>query len=189
MEKVKLKKFSKKELRRDFYPMFLDLIEKGFKIESLLLMLATWNFANFRYAIKGFNLYKFKKTIEDLTPLFNKFQKEDFKTIDFGKYSKDIKKIYKKLSNLKGVQKTGASKIMHLLAPKVFVMWDSYIRNHYDFKKGDANEYLKFLELMRKKFSCVKNSEGRTIPKLIDEHNYKTITEPALLKNKLKRKS
>jgi len=56
-----IKKFSKKELRWDFYPMFLKLIKSGFKIEALLLMLSTWNFASFRYAVRSFNLDYFKK--------------------------------------------------------------------------------------------------------------------------------
>jgi len=88
---------------------------------------------------------------------------------------------------MKGVQKTGASKILHLLFPKIFVMWDGYIRKYYKFRNGDEEDYLNFLKLMQKLFPYVKDYKGRTAPKLIDEHNYKTITMKELNK-KLKSK-
>jgi len=73
---------------------------------------------------------------------------------------------------------------MHLKIPQVFVMWDGYIRSYYGFKNGDAEDYFNFLKKMQSKFPDVKEMFGRTIPKLIDEHNYKTITKPALEKKK-----
>ena len=187
MQKLKLKRFSEKELRWDFYPMFLKLIDKGFEIEALLFMLATWNFASFRYALRDFNLDKFIETIDKVKIILKPLKKKSFKNINFDKYSKEIKQAFKLLSEIKGIQKTGAPKILHLLFPKVFVMWDSYIRKHYGFKKGDENDYLNFLKLMREKFPTVESLNGRTAAKLIDEHNYKTITMPALEKNRLKR--
>jgi endonuclease III-like uncharacterized protein len=167
--------------------MFLRLINNGFEIEALLFMLSTWNFASFRYAVRGFNLDKFVKTINKVKSLLAPLKKENFKNINFDKYSKEIKRSFKLLADIKGIQKTGAPKILHFLFPKVFVMWDSYIRKYYGFKKGDENDYLNFLKLMQEKFPNVKSLNGRTVTKLIDEHNYKTITMPALKKNKLKR--
>ena len=187
MQKSKLKRFSKKELRWDFYPMFLKLINNGFEIEALLFMLSTWNFASFRYALRGFNLDKFIKTIDKVKITLKPLREKSFRNINFDKYSKEIKKSFKLLSDIKGVQKTGTPKVLHLLFPKVFVMWDGYIRKYYGFKKGDENDYLNFLKLMQEKFPEVKSSNGRTEAKLIDEHNYKTITMPALKNNKLKR--
>lgn len=185
--KKALRRFTKKELRWDFYPMFLDLMRKGLEIEAYLLMLSTWNFACFRYAVRSFNLDKFKLAFKKLEPHFKKFKKLDFQTIDFDKYQKDIKKIFLTLSEIKGVQKTGAPKLMHLKVQQVFVMWDTYIRNYYGFKKGDADDYFDFLKLMQKDFHNVKARSDRTIAKLIDEHNFKTITEPALRKIKLQK--
>ena len=185
MQSIRLLKFSKKESRWDFYPMFFKLMRKGFKIEAFLLMLSTWNFACFRYALRGFNLDKFKRAIKGVEPYIKKMGKENFDTINFDKYSKDIKKMFKILSRIKGVQKTGAPKLMHLMAPRVFVMWDAYIRNYYGFKKGDENDYFSFLKSMQEKFPNVKNFSGRTAAKLIDEHNFKLITIPALRKVKL----
>jgi len=182
MKKAKLKKFTTKELRLGFYPMFLKLKKKGFEIEALLLMLATWNFASFRYAVRGFNLDEFIKIIKKVKSILKLLQKEDFKNINFDKYSKEIKKSFRLLSGMKGIQKTGASKVLHILFPKIFVMWDGYIRRYYGFKKGDENDYLNFLKLMQQKFFYVKDLKERTAAKLIDEHNYKTITMPTLKK-------
>lgn len=188
MQKTKLLKFSERELRWDFYPMFFGLMKKGCKVEASLLMLSTWNFACFRYAVRGFNLDRFTKVIKNVEFTLKRLQREDFRTIDFNKYSKEIKKGFKILADIKGIQKTGAPKIMHLMVPRVFVMWDAYIRDYYGFKKGDANDYLAFLKLMQKQFPNIKSSSSRTAAKLIDEHNYITITVPALRKNKSKNK-
>jgi len=187
MQKSKLQKFTTKELRWDFYSMFIRLKDKGFEIEALLFMLATWNFASFRYAVREFNLDEFIKTVNKVKSILKPLEKEDFKNIDFDKYLGEIKQSFKLLARIKGIQKTGASKILHLLFPKIFVMWDAYIRNYYGFKKGNEDDYLNFLELMQKKFSEVRNSGIRTATKLIDEHNYKTITMLALKNNKLKK--
>lgn len=184
--KNKLKKFSKKELRWDFYPMFLNLIKNKLEIEAYLLMLSTWNFACFRYAVRGFNLDNFIRTFKKLEPKFKKFSKLNFKAINLEKYKKDVKNIFSALSKIKGVQKTGAPKLMHLKVPKVFVMWDVYIRNYYGFKNGDADDYFNFLKKMQSMFPDARGMEGRTAAKLIDEHNFITITQPALLKNKRK---
>jgi len=181
---MKLKRFTDKEIRWDFYPMFLDLMQNGFEIEAFLLILSTWNFARFRYAMRSFNLDKFKNTIKKLNPIFKKFEKCDFKTINFDKYKKDIKQIFKTLALIKGVEKTGAPKLMHLKVPKVFVMWDMYIRNYYGFNKGDADDYLNFLKKMQSLFKEAETSKNRTLAKYIDEHNFKTITESILKKNR-----
>jgi len=184
MKKTKLQKFSEKELRWDFYPMFIKLQNKRFEIEALLFMLSTWNFASFRYAVRGFNLDEFIKTIKKVKFFLKPLKKETFKNINFDKYSEEIKKSFRLLSAIKGVQKTGASKVLHLLFPKIFVMWDGYIRRYYGFKKGNESDYLNFLKLMQKKFPNLKKYKGRSVPKLIDEYNYKAITMLALAKKK-----
>ena len=182
----KLAKFSSRELRWDFYPMFLRLMEAGFETEAMLFILSTWNFARFRYAIRSFDLDHFQKVLKTLEPPFDKLKKENFKTINFDKYKEDIGKIFISLSLIKGIEKTGAPKLMHLKIPEVFVMWDSFIRNYYGFKKGDGEDYFAFLKLMQEKFKNAKINQGRTLAKSIDEHNYKTITEKILRRKSLK---
>jgi len=186
---MKLKRFTNREIRWDFYPMFLKLKESDFTIEACLLMLSTWNFACFRFAMKEFNLDHFIQTMKEVELLLKEVKIKSFNTINFDIYKTNIKKSFTKLANIKGIQKTGTSKLMHLIAPKVFVMWDTYIRDYYGFKKGDADDYINFLKLMQSEFPKAKSYQGRTVAKLIDEHNYRTITVPALkvLKSKNKK--
>lgn len=181
---MKLKKFSKKELKNDLYPLFLNVKRAGCEIEAFLLVLSTWNIGRFKFVASSFELEKFKRTVENLNPLFQKFSDLDFRTISFDKYKRDVKKIFVALSDIKGVEKTGASKVMHLKVPEVFVMWDTYIRKFYGFDKGDADDYFDFLEKMQKLFKNAKVPSDRTLAKYIDEHNYKTITEPILKKSR-----
>ena len=41
-------------------------MKNGFEVEAYLLILATWNFARFRYAVRGFKLSNFQKIIKKL---------------------------------------------------------------------------------------------------------------------------
>jgi len=174
--------FTDKEVRSDYYPMFLKLIGKGCEIEAFMFILSTWNFARFRYAMRDFDLEAFTKKIKKLEPVFQKMQEEDFESIDFDRYAQEIKQIFNMLANIKGIEKTGAPKLMHLKLPKVFVMWDAYIRKAYNYNNGDADDYVSFLKEMQKMFPKTKIKSDRTLAKLIDEHNYKKFTLPALQK-------
>ena len=56
-------------------------------------------------------------------------RQERLKKIRLARRRKRVrKKIFGTLSSIKGVEYTGASKIMHLKKRCVFVMWDGYIK-------------------------------------------------------------
>ena len=184
-----LEKFDELENRGSYYPMFLNMIEKGLETEAFLFILSTWNFATFRYAMKEFDLENFKKLVNNLKPYFEKFKGESIETINFDNHKKDIKYIFQELSNIKGIQYTGASKLMHLTIPEVFVMWDAYIRKAWGLKEGKEEDYFNFLKLMQKEFKEMEKSKDRTLSKLIDEYNYVEYTLPALEKNRNNKKT
>jgi hypothetical protein len=185
------------EKRGSFYKMAIDLINNNFEMEAYFLILATWNFARFRYAVNDFDVNGFKEKINELNPYFNQLKDEDFRTINFDKYKEDIKKIFVTLSSIKGVEFTGASKIMHLKNRSVFIMWDGYIKGekakkYYDelkivkngdwkFKRywNDPEDYFQFLKDMQERFKNInfQNNE-KTFAKAIDEFNYVNITLP-----------
>jgi len=190
-------KFDILEKRGSFYDMAVELINNNFEIEAYLLFLATWNFANFRYAVKDFDINNFKIKIVTLKPYFDKLKKEEFSSTDFNKYEVEIRKIYSTLSSIEGVKYTGASKIMHLKNRKIFVIWDGYIkgnksRRYYDrleivksgkwkIKKYDnnADDYLDFLKDMQFLFRNIEfEDKNKTFAKAIDEFNYVNITLP-----------
>jgi len=184
-----LKKFEELENRGSYYPMFLDMIEKNMETEAFLFILSTWNFAIFRYVMKDFNLQNFKQVVQNLKPYFNKFKGASIETIDLDRHERDIKHIFTELSDIKGVQYTGASKLMHLTVPEVFIMWDGYIRKALGFKKGNAEDYFNFLKLMQKEFKGFTKNKNRTMAKCIDEYNYVKYTLPALENKRNKKKS
>jgi len=188
-------KFDVLERRGSFYDMAVGLINNGFEIEAYCLILATWNFAAFRYAVKDFDLVGFRQTIEKLNSRFSTMEVEDFRIIDFDKYRDDIVAIFETLCHIRGIQYTGASKVMHLRNRSVFVMWDGYISGDKPKKYYDALDIVKRRCWRPKRYQ--KNGEGyfqflkdtqdlfknmniknhrRTFTKAIDEYNYVNIT-------------
>jgi hypothetical protein len=52
---------------------------------------------------------------------------KNIRTADFDRLREDISAIYNTLSQIKGIQYTGAPKMKHLRNRELFVMWDAYI--------------------------------------------------------------
>ncbi len=178
----KCKKFEELERRGTFYDMALNMTNKGFEIEAFFLILATWNFATFRYAMKEFDIDGFKKVIKDqCNPIFDKLEDKNLESVDFTEIREDVEELYNILSAIKGVKYTGASKIMHLKNPKLFIMWDGYIKERYGLRKGTADDYVNFLKKMQEMFKDIRwEREDKTLAKAIDEYNYVAITLPGL---------
>jgi len=199
--------FDNLEKRSNFYDMAINLITNKFEIEAYILILATWNFAGFRFFLKKFNIFEFKKLLKELDPYFKKLQNEEIRTIDFDLYKADIMIIYNSLSLIEGIKYTGASKLMHLKNRNLFVMWDTYIKGskalkHYKqleiVKKGvwkikkfgdSAEDFFQFLKDMQELFKNIGfNSDKKTFAKAIDEFNYVKITLPVQAMEKKKNK-
>ena len=170
-----IEEFQKIEDARDqLWDRAKVLIEKGFEVEAYILILATWNFARFRYFMKNFDLHEFQEVINRVNPIFKKLENTQFENTDFTKniLATDIKYIYNQLKKI--AEQTGASKIMALKNSKLFVMWDTEIRKIYKIdNKGEANDYIQFLIKMQEYFKDIKWI-GKTPPfaKAIDEYNY-----------------
>lgn len=191
------KEFDNIEKRGSFYNMAVGLINNSFEMEAYFLILATWNFARFRYAVNNFDINGFKEKIKELDPCFDKLKDKDFRTINFDEYKEDIKKIFTTLSSIEGVKFTGASKIMHIRNRSVFVMWDGYIKGEkpkkyynelkivkngdWKFKRygNDPEDYFQFLKDVQERFKGINfHSNEKTFAKAIDEFNYVNITLP-----------
>jgi len=201
----KIEEYDTIEKRGSFYNMAINLINNDFEMEAYYLILSTWNFARFRYAMKKFDIYGFKEKIKELNPYFNKLTNKDIKTINFDNHKNDIKKIFESLSSIKGIEFTGASKVMHLKNSSVFIMWDGYIKGEkpkkyykelkivrdgdwkiYKYRNNPEN-YFQFLQDMQKRFKDIKfNNHDKTFAKAIDEFNYISITLPIQEMEKIK---
>lgn len=198
--------FDKRTERTDFFKLAKNLLNKGFEKEAFLLLLATWNFAGFRFAVKDFDINKFESTLDELEPYFLKLERLNINTINFEKYAENIKKIYETLSKIKGIAHTGASKLMHLKNPQLFIMWDAYIRGNkpkeiYNYLNGtkvvfkfkrystSSDGYYEFLKDMQNKFKNIKLKGKKSLAKAIDEYNYMNITVPLQILEKKKKTS
>ncbi len=165
---------SKTEDSDEFWPMARNLLLKGYEIEAYILILATWNFAGFRYLLKNFDLGKFRSTIKNLNSHFDKLKNLTFEKADFEDkhLASDIKFIYQKLKDI--VKQTGATKMMALKNPNLFVMWDTKIRQMYHINnKATLDDYIKFLKKMKEEFNHIKwTDKKKPLAKAIDEYNF-----------------
>lgn len=130
---------------------------------------------------------------------------ESFYTIDLSliKNVSNIKKAFNSMANCNYEgrhESTDASKIIHTINPKLFIMWDRSIRKGILGSENIqyADYYIIFLQKMKNELrelisSCRENCDygeeesleiieelcdGKAIAKLIDEHNYMTYTMP-----------
>lgn len=171
-------RFDRREtLRAQLYHRALTLIEAGFEIEAHLLILATWNFACFRYAMLSFNLAEFEKTLDGISRKIDPLEEKHLMETNLVEHRAMVIDVFDKLKAIRGVQSTGASKVLHLLNPEMFVMWDKYIRG----KADDGAGYFQFLLDCQQRFQGLRpNGKNRTMAKCIDEYNYITKTIPAM---------
>jgi len=161
------------EARSRFYNLALELLNQGHEIEAYILILATWNFARFRYILRNFNLDRFREIIQEINPIFENLRDKSFKDANFEDphLCEEIKEIYEKLKEI--VEQTGASKIMHLKNPNLFVMWDRGIRRMYGIRHVESEDYISFLRKLKKRFSDITwENRDQTLAKAIDEYNY-----------------
>lgn len=172
----KSREFGELEAEGSFYYLARNLLENGFKLEACILLLATWNTGNFRYWSNGI-IKPLKNALEEQKRNFVLLQNERLRTADFGRISPVMSEIYKELSQIKGVLYTGASKLMSLNNPELFIMWDEPIRKNYGLKKS-AKEYVLFHKMMQEAVRDIDWQYEKPLAKAIDEFHYMTITLP-----------
>ncbi len=167
-------------LRNEIYKWSRNLIKRGLTFEGIFLLLATWNFAYFRYQMIDFDLETFKKTIANCD--FAYFEGKSLEAIDLEDEPtvQKIKAIYSALSDLKGIRYVGATKVMHLFSPSLFMMWDTKIIEDYQRSYPEVNTtpqgYLNFMRVIQKKYRQGDfhnlNIDEFGVPFAIDSYNY-----------------
>ena len=167
------------ELRDKIYYWSMELMKEGKRSQSIILLLATWNFAYFRYHMKEFKLSDFETLLDDCD--FDYFCDKKFDTTDLNeeKTKKKIMKIYEALSQFTGISYVGASKVMHLMRPDFFMMWDTKIKNHYNVG-DDPSSYHTFMVKMQEMFNQGKFEDlekGVTVPRAIDIYNIENYSD------------
>lgn len=97
---------------------------------------------------------KLTKNIRSQKNAFQGLVGKDLLNINFDEVAGDIECIYNKLAEVRNIGATATSKILHLLNPDVFVMWDGEIirtyRKKYDKVRANAKGYVEFLKAVQR---------------------------------------
>jgi len=180
----------RKEPRAFCYDLAINLIETAKQqkpanwyvhertIEGILLLLFCWNFA--ARATKALTKTKIRNLIKECESDLRFLEKHTIMDLDKDCYPK-IKKVFGSFKGICG--QTGASKALSLLNQRLFIMWDTEIRNYLrknyidGIGNGERPEYyLRFLLGMKaiiEKYSlCNKIQDPSSIAKKIDEYHY-----------------
>ncbi|MCW4046400.1 MAG: hypothetical protein NWE99_02405 [Candidatus Bathyarchaeota archaeon] len=150
---------------------------------------------------EGLDWVGFGKAIQNLESDFARLRDKRFLAIDFSEevVSNAVKKIYEELRRFPKLGgPTVISKVLHLLNPELFVMWDANIRKAYQIKNRQVNEFPEgYLEFLKETQSEVKEAfcdyqresgkdfdeieqeirgkfKNKTLARIIDEYNYST---------------
>jgi hypothetical protein len=187
--------FENIERRGGFYDLARGLVERGHELEGCILLLATWNAA--RFSKVHFEIDALRNVLTELGDDFDALAGYNIQTIELEFHRDRIETIFNRLATIKGVDYTGAAKLMHLLLPELFVAWDAYIRG-----RNDKNErfysrlpcvftrkwclvrydesgcgYVDFLLDMQRRVRGLAYGKGnKTLPKNLDEWNYVQVT-------------
>jgi len=185
------------EKRGIFYDMALGLVRAGYEIEGCILVLATWNFASFRY-VTDYDIEGFKNLVScELRDDFAALADWNIQTIDLTAHGSRIENMFNRLASMKEVLYTGATKVMHLKCPELFVIWDDYIRGGKPLRlyaklgcissgkwrckkyKKTGSGYVSFLTDIQDRFRALQYPSGtKTLAKAIDEYHYVNVTLP-----------
>jgi len=156
------KKFHEYEPRDIAYVVSRSIVSRdpnnmSFKLAGAKIIIISWNAAKFlrlsrevKAGLENDILDAYEKSEERLRELEGK--RLELLDLADGGVRDDIKYVFSEFSSKKSIGFTGASKILHIINPNVFMMWDASIRNAYHklHDKGHKSDhpecYLEFLK-------------------------------------------
>jgi len=187
--------FRSVEKRACFYDMALGLLLAGHELEGCVLLLATWNSGRFKFIGANFDVVALRDALREVRADFAVLAEYSIQSIDITAHTACIARILEALAAIPGVEYTGATKLMSLENPKLFVMWDDYIRGGKPKKRYNALPcvvsgkwslrtypttglgYVSFLSDVQTQFRTMNYPAGsKTLAKAIDEFHYVNIT-------------
>ena len=151
--------------------------------------LIQWGMMNRVVGRKGLDWVRLGETLRNLEKEFGEFRGMRFLVIDFseGRFSNAIRKIYGELDPIPYLgSPTTISKVLHLLNPEIFVMWDNDIKKRYRLKNNRVRDtpegYLEFLKEVQKELKEALHERQRETGRGLDDieqeirHRYKNKT-------------
>ena len=190
------KRFDTIEPRSLYYRAGIELVDLAIKgntklklAEAIAVLLQTWNVSYYRFrpfTEEHFSdIHKLLETRQHLIKDLRQRNIESFCDED----ANMVKGIFEEFEKV--LDKTGAVKCLHLLAPCFYPLWDTEIAKAYELGKGsEAERYCSFMEKTRDQVKSLggKQALDRNLLKALDEYNYCKYTLPMLKKKKEKRK-
>jgi hypothetical protein len=158
------KKFHDEEPRDIAYVVARNIVSRGqlkdsFVLAAAKIIIITWNAAGFqklshedKLKLDNEILESFRNSKQELEKLKDK--RLENLDLNNSEVVASIEKIFNEFSSKKSIKYTGASKILHIINPSVFMMWDNNIRNAYHkLHRGThkSKEYAKcYIEFLKK---------------------------------------
>jgi hypothetical protein len=170
------KKFHEEELRDIAYVVSRNVISRdpsniSFILAGAKVIIITWNMVRFQRLPKEVRdnlendiLEAYMKTRLELEKL--KGERLENLHLNDDELRETIKRIFLEFSSKRSIRFTGASKILHVLNPFVFMMWDNNIRSAYhklhtdNHKLGSPECYLEFLRQSQEIIKTILNKRS-----------------------------
>ncbi|MEM2970104.1 MAG: hypothetical protein QXR63_04130 [Candidatus Bathyarchaeia archaeon] len=130
---------------------------------------------------------KLENLIKKYSPKLEKFRKKDLTSIELEKFEGQIRELYDQFSKVLG--KTATGKVLHILCPDFFPLWDSRIAEAVsstgEFDEKDYyNFMLKTKDLLKKymkTFSNLAAHYGKSKLRILDEYLWLITHDPVSL--------
>jgi hypothetical protein len=118
--------------------------------EIIKMFLIHWGGMRRTVGREGLDWEQLTRRLREAKDAFRKLYGKSLLDIDFDdvEVRDAIMRAYEAV-NIKYIGATATSKILHLLNPEVYVMWDERIRRKYGVR-GDAQGYIDFLKQMKR---------------------------------------
>ena len=133
-----MKEFRKKELDK------LTIIDTKRIIEPFLI---TWGRMSRVLGKNGCEIVRLK--IIELSDKLEKYRSKHLISFNIKEEKKHLIEIFNDIKNTKATSRdigqTATSKILHIINPQLFPMWDTKIRGKYRLYSGSASDYIDFM--------------------------------------------
>lgn len=191
---IRAHKLMKAEWEGYDYETSVDIISKTddprIKAMAGIFFLLSWNWMWFQDKLGKIDFSEILRNCVRLIKQAESLLKDEhLDSVNLDEIENEVKILFREFSKLFG--STGASKFLHILFPKLFVMWDSKIREMYDISP-DENGYFEFLKEMqriikktledfakdkeldveRAREELIAICDGYNPTKVLDEYNY-----------------
>lgn len=175
--------FEANEPRDLFYRVATELVALALRratelslAEALAVLLQTWNKAYYQYRrFDNAHFASLQRLLSTHEAALAKYRDQLIDALE-PEEGREVAKLFHAFEQVLGP--VGAAKALHLLAPKLFPLWDRAIAKAYGLqlrgRGSNAQQYWEFLLLSQKQCRGLRRGVGRhTNPlKAIDEYNY-----------------